>query len=318
MTVTDQQPPSIGEVNFPGGWIAPKNIPPSGLTLTAIVSDTFSGLDFTRGQVIVTSGNITHAHSIRFAAGTTPWQSSMISAAISIPISAPTTSAIYTMTLEIYDQAGNRAMADRTIRIDPSPPTMIFDLVPPHTGDWHTQPTTVTLHTHDDISGLKMVTYTVESSVDGFEVVSDSSSNDSALIVIDKEGTYTLTAWAIDQAGNRSNAVQQMVSLDLTAPMVFLNQSPVDLQTIRVSWLGVDNGAGIANIEVQLRRGDREWEDAPWERTQPASSADVMIDPEQPMSIRARAQDKVGRWGEWVEMDLWLATDWIYLPVINR
>ncbi|MCB0064155.1 MAG: Ig-like domain repeat protein [Caldilineaceae bacterium] len=317
------------------------------ITLTATISDSFTGLASERTQVTLTDGNLHWVLPISTTVDTYPWHASVITSVIPPLETLLTLSERFTATVTIYDQVGNRADRARALLIDTVAPTITVDTHESQPEGWYLEPLTVTVRAVDTGSGPATLTYTltqqiVEEQLAGGGFVRNHTqmgnadrgmrngtglthqvvdwgivAGDTALVAVQAAGHYTLTVQAVDQAGNRSAIQTLALAVDLAAPTVLLAQHTVDQATVQLAWQSHDDSSGIAHVEGQLRSSEQAWTNF-LETSTPTGGVNVPIAPAQSTAVRVRVQDHVGRWSEWTEIDLWIATDWVYLPLIHR
>jgi hypothetical protein len=106
--------------------------------------------------------------------------------------------------------------------------------------------------------------------------------------------------------------------LDLAPPTLLLTQTAVNSTTVHITWQAADDGSGVAAVDFAVQRDGGTWESVPASAPPAPAGLTIPVDPEQPTRLRGRAQDQVGRLSEWVEIELWVPTDWLYLPVVRR
>jgi hypothetical protein len=137
----------------------------------------------------------------------------------------------HTLQTRVVDEVG-RASAWRsdTIRIDGTAPALSFDCP----AGWQTAAAACSVAGSGGASGLAGLT------VEGAAVASGSA------YTIEADGVWTLTAAAVDGAGNRSQ-VARTVQVDRTAPQATLSCKPVD-DGYQCSATGSDGGSGLAGM----------------------------------------------------------------------
>ncbi len=325
--IVDREPPIFHAATTP--LIVSDEAVANGITLTATVTDELSGLEPSSGFVTVAADDFAASQAVRTAEHH-PRQAAQMYATLSNNLDLPTDRELFTLTFTAQDRAGNLAQVDRALVIDRYAPQVVLTTAASPAGGWHTEPLSVTLTATDSASGLQTLMYTVTQQSAGVTtntVITHSNLHrgfDIAprarleTIHLDAGGLYTLTAQAVDQVGRVAESYAAVVSVDLAAPMVQLTQQTVDANTVRLSWQSSDDGSGVNQIELQIRRDTETWQVAPWQQQSSAGEADVTLIPEQPTFVRMRAQDQLGHWSEWQEIRLWAATDQIYLPLIVR
>lgn len=344
VTVVDNEPPQILAFSVPGEWVGSHQVTDPGITVTAILSDAFSGIDSTRTSLSIElddrsqAGRETTGDGRKDVAFTKPqWTAQaplvQLSATLTSSHIVPDQTAYYTVTVATYDQAGNYAEAYKQLAIDAIPPTVSITSSVPHDGAtsdelrhgvWYLAPVTVTLHSEDDASGVMRMAYTVTktsgrlgSDRDNFPQAGIETMADSAIVKLAAGGLYTVSAVATDRVGNQSPETLTTFALDLEAPTIVLTQHTVTTDTVHLAWQSRDDGSGVAAVVLETRNGDGGWREFALDRVAPVDGIDIRLHPIQPTAVRARAQDQVGRWSEWVVLELWIASDWIYLPIIH-
>lgn len=108
---------------------------------------------------------------------------------------------------------------------------------------WFASPISVTLTAEDETggSGIDAIRYTING---GAETVY------SAPIVFDADGEYTLTHWAVDNAGNAEVPQVLTLSVDVTAPVSSADQAGDEEVLITLS--STDAASGVAVLEYSL------------------------------------------------------------------
>ena len=113
----------------------------------------------------------------------------------------------------VQDLAGNQTSAKSSaVKIDRTAPSTTAS----HVSDWSNGAVTVTLNPTDNLSGVKMTHYQLDS-----DPVADGTS-----VTIDGEGTHELQVWSVDNAGNVEPQQNVEVKIDKTAPSISHVQSP--------------------------------------------------------------------------------------------
>src|SRR5207248_693770 len=114
----------------------------------------------------------------------------------------------------VSDKAGNSAGATvNSIKIDQTAP----DTRVSAPSGWNNADVPVTLTPFDALSGVKATYY----SVDNGPVQTGTN------LTISTEGTYTITYWSEDYAGNVESAQTVQVKIDKTAPTISHTQDPL-------------------------------------------------------------------------------------------
>ena len=116
------------------------------------------------------------------------------------------------------DGAGNKATATQIVTvIDSAPPITTASFSPePNAKGWNNTDVTVSLTSADNLggSGVKNIHYTINS---GSEVI---VANTSANFTLTGEGTFNITYYATDNAGNQEASHSLIIKIDRTAPVV--------------------------------------------------------------------------------------------------
>ena len=306
--VVDPLPPYFRPPTTAATWLSA-----APLTRTAVVSDSFSGLDFTSGRAVITGEGISLTLPVTISAHGAPWDVQALTATIPTLVDGS-----YALTFFARDLGGNQAAIEQPLLIDSVAPTATIAASGPLTASWYTAPVTLTIAAQDEHSGVEMITYQID---DGAE------QRYRQPVTVNNGGTHTIAAWATDLAGNRSTPATQTVLLDLAAPVVTLRQTPLTPELVRVSWQAADDGSGVAAVELALQRDAGAWIPLPLADPPALAAAlpslisdtiDIDVTQEVETRVRLRARDQVGRLGMWNELVLWVATDWVYLPVISR
>jgi len=298
--VVDPTPPYFRPAPAAATWLTA-----APLTRTAVVSDSFSGLDFGSAQAQLAGEGLAQPVPVTLAEQAESWQAHSLVA--TLPALAD---GAYRLTFSIQDRAGNPAATEQTVLIDSVAPVAMITTTGIFTAGWYTAPATVTLTATDERSGLAGLRY---------QLNQGASQPYTAPWLVTSAGLHTVSAWATDQAGNRSVPVTKTVGLDLAAPVVTLRQSPLTPNQVQVTWQAGDDASGIAAVEMAVQQGDGPWLPMALEPAEHRSGVvAVSVTAEVPTQVRLRARDAVGRLGEWRTLPLWLASDWVYLPIISR
>ncbi|MCB0079553.1 MAG: hypothetical protein KDE47_01415, partial [Caldilineaceae bacterium] len=312
LTFVDQEPPQFAAVAEPQGWIRTRDF-----TLTAVVSDTGSGIDLGAGSVIVdgedTAGNpisSTLPVLLRQQADT-PTSATMRATLHDFPDGR------YIAAFAAFDQVGNRAILPHPVRIDTVAPTVTLVTTLPTddnvNGPWSTTPLTINITAIDQESGVQEIFYATPFAPNALRVATPYT----APLRLTQGGIYTFTAWAIDQAANQSAPITATYYLDLLPPTVQVTQTAINSTTVHGAWRADDDGSGIALVELQRRQEGEAWQPQPQHYIEPTATLAFAVSPTQQSYVRVRATDYVGRTGEWTELALWAPTDVVYLPLIS-
>ncbi|PJI93579.1 OmpL47-type beta-barrel domain-containing protein [Luteimicrobium subarcticum] len=137
----------------------------------------------------------------------------------------------------------------RAVRVDTKAPVVTLSSDPSvPAGSWATTPVTVTATARDDLDAKPVVETRVG---DGpWSAGPAESAGPSRLVVVDAEGTTTVSARATDTAGNTSEAVSTTVRIDTVAPSV-----TAKLAGRTVTLAAHDATSGVARVEYRLPGG---------------------------------------------------------------
>jgi hypothetical protein len=129
---------------------------------------------------------------------------------------------------------------------------------PPSATGWYTQPVTLTLRAHDDPGGTGI--RRIEYSATGAQPIATTSvPTATAQILISTDGTTTVSARAVDYAGNASPLITTTVQLDQTAPTISISvpeaRDYLQGETIAAQYTCADAGSGVARCEGSLPNG---------------------------------------------------------------
>jgi len=314
LTVIDREPPNFGNIEGASAWISS-----DALTLSTTVSDALSGIDLATSALRVSKGDFVQNPPIKVDR----YEASADRATLRALLQ-DLSDGIYTATFTIEDQAQNMAAKSQPIRIDRSAPVVTITGSNQLGGEWQLDALTLTISGLDQGSGVREVRYTQQKA----PAPLGQSSLYTAPIQLDQGGIYTITAWAIDGAGNQSNGQRAQLRLDLLPPTLILSQSMVNSTTARIDWQANDDGSGVATVAFEIQYNEGDWQPIATKAAtaytkevitvQGGEPIEVTLDPQGQTRVRGRAQDAVGRTSAWVELTLWRATDWIFLPLINR
>jgi hypothetical protein len=179
---------------------------------------------------------------------------------VSLPQSLP--DGTYTITVVVFDQAGNRTERTWTFTVDTRAPTTTATPSPdPNAAGWHTTAVSVALAASDGAagSGVKEISYTLAGAQTGGAVVAGTS----ASVPVSAAGITTLTYSATDNAGNTETARALTIRIDPTPPDTSIT-SAVDggggavasggstvSSSLTVTFIGTDS-VGVAGFECSL------------------------------------------------------------------
>jgi hypothetical protein len=154
---------------------------------------------------------------------------------------------VYRMTVEVFDSAGNSAMAETNFTVDTEAPTVAISA--PINGAMLSNGTVeFTWAAYDSGSGLNYYSYTMN----GTWVIT----TDQNVTFTLAEGNYSFSVRAYDKAGNPSATSTINFMVDLTAPTLNID-TPVDgekfnVADVLVSWTASDLMSGIAEYAVNI------------------------------------------------------------------
>lgn len=117
------------------------------------------------------------------------------------------------------------------------------------------------------------------------------------------DGDWHFLIRSVDQAGNATNQafVYSGIQIDTTAPAVWFSgpaAGSYDHLTIRITWDGVDEHAGIESFDVQTMQSGGGWTD--WQMNFEYYHSDYGGQRGQTVSFRIRARDKLDHLSDWV------------------
>jgi hypothetical protein len=291
--IIDEEPPQMASLIAPGGWLSTTT-----MHVATHITDTLSGLAVTSG-VLQMGALVSNA---TLSAPEHPWISQILSGTIEIAFEG-----VYTATLGMTDLAGNLAQTQFTIRVDRTPPIVTATTPITPVGNWYLAPVTVSLTAEDGHSGIQTLWMFSE---DGQAAVYHQP------LTWATPGVHQLQFWAVDRAGNRAAPQWFTATLDLASPVVELATIPLGLGVQQILWQAMDDAAGVAQVEIEVHRGDEVW--APHHSSPIAAESGVLqvsLEKEGSGAVRIRATDKAGRIGDWKERQFTLAGNNVYLPV---
>ncbi len=314
VTVIDEEPPTFGSVTGLREWITSKVI-----TLSTTASDTLSGIDLTTGTLRISKDAFISTPPLKIDRLDLSSTSATLSANFT-----NLSDGIYTATFAINDQAGNGAQKSHPLRVDTTGPTVTIASSGQVSTAWNLDAVTVTIGGADGGSGVREIYYTQQTVLEPLVP----SAIYTTPLQLNEGGIYTITAWAIDKAGNQSSMLTTHPRLDLLPPTLAIFQRAVNSMTVHIDWQADDDGSGVSAVEFELQRDESGWqpltdgvgavEAARYAILQSEPGIEITVDPQQQTRLRGRAADGVGRIGDWVELTLWAPTDWIFLPLISR
>jgi len=147
-----------------------------------------------------------------------------------------------------------------TIILDTKPPVTTATITPPpNPAGWNNTAVLVTLKAVDPdttASGVKEVYYCVTSN--GVVLNELLASGDSAIIPLNKEGVFTVSYYAVDNADNTEVTKETTVRIDGTPPVIAFTQSPPPNEfgwnktDVTITFSATDALSGIESITPQI------------------------------------------------------------------
>ncbi len=155
---------------------------------------------------------------------------------------------VYRMTVEVFDSAGNSAMAETNFTVDTEAPTIAIQT--PIDGTMTNNPVVEFTWIGVDLLGSGVDHYRYN--LNGTWVIYAGNNISFTL----PEGNYTFMVQAFDKAGNPSIIATTSIMVDLTAPTLSID-APVDgaligASDVLVSWTANDPMSGIAEYAVNI------------------------------------------------------------------
>lgn len=305
VTLVDTEAPQLGPWSLPNAWLKTNTI-----TVTVPVTDNFSGL--ADGQFRLVGSRYAVTLPVNLPMGKLPWQGQIWTALLEdVPDGE------HTLTLSAVDQVGNQRQQSQALRIDTVPPTVTAQLDALPLEGWYGTPVLLTLTAADKSSGVATLSYKVLAGEPPIPIVAHTVPSDTERILLTSNGLQQLVYAAVDRAANVAAGQVLTVALDLAAPVVWLQQTTFSTETVQLTWQIQDAGIGVYQSEMQIQQGDAPWQAAPWDYLTKTTTS-LTLDPERTTKVRARAQDRFGHLSDWVTIELWRASAWVYLPVVQR
>jgi len=170
---------------------------------------------------------------------------------------------------------------------------------------WHAGPATVDLAATDNLNGAGV--HALSWNAVGAQAIAQTTVYaNSASLVIDQEGSTTVTYYATDQNFNRETPRTITINIDRTRPTATMPHSSLANGTtatgnripIVVSWQGLDDGSGIARYRLQRSSdGGATW--ASLALVDPVASSAIVRVAAGTHLFRVRAVDQAGNPGRW-------------------
>lgn len=128
----------------------------------------------------------------------------------------------YTATVKTEDLAGNSSTIEYIIKIDKSatsnPNIKVISGNKAENSDWYNGDSVVLQVTNgDQVDGASKIVKTTYK-IEGTEQVEETEIEDGGTIAINQNGTYTITAYSINEAGQKSDGVSIVIKKDNTIP----------------------------------------------------------------------------------------------------
>lgn len=126
----------------------------------------------------------------------------------------------HTFSIIAADRAGNETRIMRSYTVfapDTTAPRLDVAMPVTPASGWHVGPVTVPFTASDDLSAIALVGWEYRN---GSDVVTGSTAEPEGELEFTATGTYELTMWAEDAAGNRSSAQDFVIRLDLDRPEI--------------------------------------------------------------------------------------------------
>lgn len=209
---------------------------------------------------------------------------------------------VHDLYLWLEDTAGNVGQAVQiadAVHFDATPPAIEFQYAPaPNTLGWFRSAVVVTLVPTDALSGVA----TTRWELDGQAPVTGT------LFTVSGDGTHTVLASSIDQAGNVGQETV-LIKIDTHAPsarLYTLSNYSAEPQ-ILVRWEGGDvtaedeedtTASGLAGFEHQVRVGTGTWQS--WDPSPSGLQGTYDAQRGQTVAFRVRALDRAGNTSAWM------------------
>lgn len=211
-------------------------------------------------------------------------------------VKVPKTSGETVISFSAVDAAENAGTpVSTTVKVDADAPTLMTTIDPaPNAAGWNTGPVNVKLDAADTGgSGVERITYSVNG---GTSVIVSASS---ATVPVSANGSTTITALAVDAAGNVGTTVTTTVKIDRAAPTVSGTIAPApnalgwNEGSVNVALMAVDPdgllGSGVQSITYSVNGGTPV--------TTPGATATVPVSAKGSTTITSFATDVAGNTG---------------------
>jgi hypothetical protein len=192
----------------------------------------------------------------------------------------------YTVSYRSTDNAGN-VEAAKTISFNldsTAPATVATPSQPDGANGWYAHQATVSLSATDNLSGVAMTEYSLDSGATWQTYTS--------ALMFDKEGKYTISYRSTDNAGNGEALKTININLDSTAPVTTAVVTPAqpdgqhgwNVHPVTVTLSAYDNLSGVAKSEYSLDGGS----------TWLAYTAPVTLNQDSKYTLSYRSTDNAG------------------------
>jgi hypothetical protein len=196
--------------------------------------------------------------------------------------------------LWLKDKAGNtdyRTAATVTVQRDATPPETTISATGAMRNGYYIGAATLSLAGSDSLSGVAQTRYRID---DGAEKVWDGQG-----LLLEKEGTYRITYYSVDRAGNREVQRTKDYTIDLKPPVAKIavdgGQDSIRSASLRLRWSGNDGGgSGIARYTVEYRRGKCAAWQSWYSGTDTSRAFNVAMTPNNYYYFRIKAEDRAG------------------------
>lgn len=192
------------------------------------------------------------------------------------------------------DLAGNQSAAAILIKVDTTPPTAELQLEgKPGSNGWYVSEVRADLQVSDATSGPHTLR------------LSDHGQDASALPLVLQDGVHVLEYTVVDEAGNSTRGVEQLVQVDATPPLLRIDSpAPNSLAIGRVPIRGqaADQTSGLQAVQISF--DGSAWIPLAEARADWSYEWDTSILPNGPMTFHARSLDRAGNPSESARLDL--------------
>ncbi|MBC7234520.1 MAG: fibronectin type III domain-containing protein [Chloroflexi bacterium] len=206
-----------------------------------------------------------------------------------------------TVYLWLRDRAGNvdkSTAVSATLRHDATPPNTTLTVTGNTRNGYYISAATLRFTIQDGASGVANTFYKINEAPTWTPWLGED-------IVLDREGTFTVSYYSVDRADNQEAAktTSSPLRIDLQPPTGALTVS-ADYRgaadaCLEISWSGADTMSGVEKYDVQYRRGGcGNWVN--W-RADTANVGDIFcnLEPNNFYYFRVRAKDRAGWASDW-------------------